>query len=119
MGNRQKGEVEFESGGKTYTLAFSINALCSLEEEMGMGVAEVGKLMQDPAKVRLSNARMMFRIGLSDHHPDIDTNQAGALMTALTLPKAMELMGNAFIAAFPEDGKANSRPQSPAARREK
>ena len=41
MGNPYKGEVQFTAGGKSYTLYFSINAMCELEEALGDGIVQL------------------------------------------------------------------------------
>jgi Phage tail tube protein, GTA-gp10 len=105
MANPVRGETAFEADGTTYTLSFSINALCALEDAMGEGIMEITRLLSDPAKLRLNNVRTVFWAGLRDHHAEVDIDQAGKLMTALGQVEAIEMAGKALALAFPEAPK--------------
>lgn len=116
MANRFKGEVTFEAGEKSYTMRFSANALCELEDAIGMGVNSVAIQLADPASLRLKMVRAVFWAGLRDHHPEITLLQAGEIVTDLSLTKSMEMVSKAFELAFQDNSK--SRPQKPAAKTE-
>jgi hypothetical protein len=106
MANAARGEAAFEIEGKTYTLSFSINALCELEDAMGEGVTAVTRRLSDESKLRLRDVRTVFWAGLRDHHPEIDLAGAGNLMTALGQVEAIEIVGKALALAFPAgDGR--------------
>lgn len=111
MANRFKGEVSFDCGDKPYIMRFSANALCELEDALGMGVNAVATQMSDPSTMRLTMVRTVFWAGLRDHHPDVTLHQAGEIITDLSLTKAMELVSKAFELAF--QGNDNPRPQKP------
>ena len=102
MTNKAKGQVSFETGGKLYSFAYSINALCELEEALGQGFAEVAVLMADPARMRLATVRTMFWAGLREQMPDLTLRDAGKIMTELGLARSMALVSEAFVEAFPE-----------------
>lgn len=102
MSNKAKGETSFEVGGKQYRLVYSINALCELEDAFGEGVIQVAAKMSDPAKLRLKTLRTMFWAGLRDLDGDITEKAAGEMMTELGLARAVKLVSDAFVAAFPE-----------------
>lgn len=102
MANPHRGEVAFDAGGITYTLSYSVNALCELESELGDGVTQVAEMMSDPDKMRMTSARAVFCVGLHDHHPDVTREEAGTLMTEIGLVKAIGLIAEAFALAFPE-----------------
>ena len=102
MGNPHKGEVEFTVGKKVYTLHFSINAMCELEEAMGgAGITELAMQMSDPSKFKLKDMRTMFWAGLRDHHEAMTAQDAGRLMNDLGMMEAMNLVAKAFTLAFP------------------
>lgn len=101
MANREKGEVSFEAQGKTWTLRFSTNALCELEDATGKGAMAVAEEMNDPERVRIKTLRAMFWAGLTDNH-DIDVKAAGDLMNEIGVDKAGLLIGEAFQASFPD-----------------
>lgn len=100
-----RGEVRFEAAGASYVLAYSINALVAIEDALGMGIADIGALLQDKARVRLGTVRTVFRCGLVDHHPGLTDAQAGMLMTELGVEAATNLIGKALSAVFaPQSG---------------
>lgn len=116
MANPQKGEVEFDAGGQKWTLAFSVNALCELEDELGMGVNEIAEQMGDVKKMRIKFMRAVLWAGLRDHHPEIDLKTAGELIRELSFAKSMETIGQGFALAFPQpEGKGADPPQPGAA----
>ena len=111
MGNPMKGEVDFVAGDMAYTLVFSINALCSLEERLGVGVAEIGAQMGE--SMRIGTLRTIFWAGLVTRH-DVTEEQAGDIITQIGPNEASQLIGKAFAAAFPEAAKGTGRPQKAA-----
>lgn len=110
MANKHKGEVAFEADGKSYTLRYSIDAICALETASGKGVvALVGDLL-NPATMSLTLARKVLWAGLQDAHPEITEKDAGELIVhAGGLGKIVSLFNDAFATAFPEAAKANPR----------
>jgi hypothetical protein len=112
MANPHKGEVGFEIDGTPYTLRFSANALCELEDELGLGVNAIAGQLADPKDLRLKTVRAVFWAGLRDHHSEITLIQAGEIVTAMSLPVALETIANAFSAAFPSR-ETKTDPQKP------
>jgi hypothetical protein len=102
MGNIHRGDIEFTVDKKVYTLRYSINAMCDLEERLGQSVVEVGTLMSDPAKLSMSVIRSIFWAGLRDHHEAITETEAGRIMSALGIVEASQMIAKAFASAFPE-----------------
>jgi hypothetical protein len=100
MANKAKGEVGFEVDGKSYTLVFSINALCELENQLGGDVANIAAAGFGGIK-RYSTLRATFWAGLTDHHPNMTLQAVGKIINALGIQKADELAGEAFKLAFP------------------
>ncbi len=111
MANKLKGEVSFQSGEKTYTMRFSANALCELEDALEMGVNTVATQLANPESMRLKMVRVVFWAGLRDHHPEITLHQAGEIITDVSLTAAMGLVSKAFELAFQDNSKAH--PQRP------
>ena len=73
MANPNRGEVELKAGDDTYTLVFTINALCDIEE------AHPGlNILGDISK--LSNIRYLLLAGLCARHPDIKKADAGNIL---------------------------------------
>jgi hypothetical protein len=119
MANPLKGEVAlppvavpgFEGGG---TVLLDFNALCTLEQELGTGVEEMGgEALQSPAKMR-----QVFRVSLEEHHGKVDDRAVGKIIQALGPDVAGELMLTAFKRSFPEAAKGgDADPPKPAAKK--
>lgn len=109
MANAIKGEVAFDLAGEPFTLVYSINALCVLEERLNMGVSEIGAKMGD--EPRLGFIRTLFWAGLQDHHPALTETRAGEIIGEITPQRAGELIGEAFLKAFPQAEAANASPR--------
>lgn len=112
MANKFKGDISFDVNGKSYTMRFSANALCELEDATGMGINALLAQLSDPASMRLKMVRAVLWAGLRDHHSDVTLHQAGEIITDLTLPRAMELASKSFELAFQDTSK--SVPPKPA-----
>lgn len=110
MGNPTRGTVTFEADGTTYSLSYSVNALCELEEAAGEGVTQIAARMSDPQGLRLAMVRNLFWAGLRDHHPEVTVAETGRLMDAVGMSAAGELVARAFVLAFPQAEKAAARP---------
>jgi hypothetical protein len=111
LANKNRGEVSFEANEKSYTMRFSANALCELEDVLNMGVNDVAEQMSKPKNLRIKTVRGIFWAGLRDYHPEITIQQAGELIQDITLPRCLELIGKAFNLAFQDSTKV--RPQQP------
>lgn len=116
MANAHQGKVDFEAGGKTYTLCFSANALCDLEDISGKGVVaiftEMEEWQNDPNKISLKFLRSVFCAALRDSHPDITPSEAGNLIIAAGgIIEAMLLVLKSVSVAFPKVDAKGSRPQ--------
>jgi hypothetical protein len=112
MANSIKGEVAFQVEGATWKASFSVNALCELEEALGLPVNEIGKIMT--ANMSMKHLRAVFWATLLDHH-GVDIAEAGRIMGLIGIGTAAQVVGDAFTLAFPqEDAKATARPQKAA-----
>lgn len=104
------GEVSFEAGGIRHTLRYGINELCRLEDRLNIDVAALGKKMA--AGLNMRTLRTIFACGLS---ADLADDAAGAIIDAVGLQRAGELVGEAMQAAFPSaEGKAPKPAKKPA-----
>ena len=110
MGNNAKGVVSFEAGDDLWNLVFDFNAMCEIEDEFDMPVAEIGAKTAWRAK----EIRSLFRIGLSRHHADVSDQEAGNIITKVGAKRAGELIGEAFQAANPpkEAAGGKTRPRA-------
>lgn len=110
MANPARGSVAFQVGERAYTMSFSVNALCELEELLGMPVAQIAAGMEKAENVRMSTVRALVWAGLRDHHGDLQLKDAGEIATEAGIPACMEAVGKAFALAFPE-AKADANPR--------
>lgn len=109
MANAIKGEVSFPAAGKTWTLVYDFNALCTIESELAVDVASVGDRLASPSMIR-----SVFRIGLEARHGAISDIEAGNLIHDMGPDAAADVIARAFKAAFPDasasaEGKAQPR----------
>lgn len=101
MANAHRGEVEIKAGDKTYTLVFTINALCDVEEA-SPGVNILGDFS------KLSNIRLMLWAGLRTRHPEIGKADAGRILEEAGFSSAKAAVVQAIERAFPaKDATAN------------
>ena len=110
MTNRFKGEVPLQCGDIVYTLRFSANALCELEDALGMGINKIVASMADPDTMRMKTMMTVVWAGLRERHPDITLAQAGEIITDIGLTRTMETVNEAFVLIF---GKADDQPVVP------
>lgn len=113
MANPHRGEYEFEANGKRNKLFFSADAICSLEEELDLGLNDIGERMRDAEKLRMSMVRTMFRVALVD----ADEAECEALFRSLRPVDAVAHVIRAFALAFGTDdgGERSDRPTQPGA----
>lgn len=102
MANANRGEVEIEVDGKKYVLRFSANALCDLEDALGMSILQITSMISDPAQIRMKMVRALLWAGLREKHPDLTILQAGDIVQELSLSGAFSVIEDAFKKAFPE-----------------
>lgn len=116
-GNPHRGHLGFEVDGQQWVFAFSTNALCAVEEEFDLkDITELEKVLSDSPSLR--TIRKLFRIGLTDVHPDMTDIEAGQIMEAVGgLEPSLELIMRAVEQAFPEGAKkGGAGPRKPAPR---
>lgn len=116
MANVHKGDVTLRAGERSYTLRFSIDALCVLEDACGgKGIVALSAELSDPSTLRLGLLRKVLWAGLRDHHPEIDEKAAGEIIPeAGGLAVVMAAVNTAFELAFPPaDAKPNGDARPP------
>jgi hypothetical protein len=96
--------VPIELGGKTRNLRFSFNALCLLEDTLGLPIAEIGEALS--GSVKLGTVRALLYAGLSDEDETLTLKQVGRLIDSSRLGELAEAIRKAFEGAFaPEPGE--------------
>ncbi len=104
MANRVKGQVALDTGDATYTLEFTPNGFCALEDETGKGTMEFIRNLEAAGEdLKISDMRLLIWAGLQEHHPDLSLRDAGTIIGELGgIEAAVELMETAVTAAFPD-----------------
>lgn len=109
MANPIKGEVSFESSGKTYTFRLGINSQVMLEERLKMSVQKY--IREHGDDLGAGDIRLLFYAGLHQHH-HLSEEEAGNLIDEIGVARAAEIFLEAAQLAAPKtNGEDTSRPQ--------
>ena len=102
MANKIRGEVDFEAGGKTYTLKMSTNAICQIEDLSGKSINEFSQGLFDPALFRIANLRLIFFACLLGGKSEVASLlDAGEILDAVGFEDGGVLIRTAYQRAFP------------------
>ncbi|MDP3493971.1 MAG: hypothetical protein Q8R82_12725 [Hyphomonadaceae bacterium] len=113
MANSYKGELALQRGASDLILLFDINAMCEIEEQLGLKPDAV--VASFNGNMSLTVLRKLLWGALREHHPEIDLKECGRIIQELTWPVVAEKLGEAIRLSFPEhDPKATpASPQPP------
>lgn len=116
MANPHRGEVGVTIAGKPYTLVFTTNALCELEDAINRSAfaafAEILQATQNATVLRFTTLRAMLWAALRQNHAGISLKEAGDLMQALGIREVMEAMVKAMTAAMPQTEQQDETPKA-------
>ena len=101
MANPARGEMAFMVGDEAYTLQFSTNAICELEDYLDKGLNVIVANME-----RLTTVRAMLWAGLRAKHPNVTIKQAGDIIDRCGMAEVTDVIGKALTAAFPSPDEA-------------
>lgn len=104
MANPHKSEVAFKVGDVEYTLKFSTNAICELEDRLDKGLNTIVANME-----RLTTVRALLWAGLQSKHDSITLQKAGEIIDQSGMAAATEAIGKALNAAFPRPDEASAK----------
>lgn len=112
MGNPHKGEVELKAGDSTYTLRYSIDAICRLEAQIGKPFGKIAMDMTDDNTASVTLARALLHAALFDRHPEITVEKAGELISECGgVVAVMNKVSEAIVLAFPpQEASGTARP---------
>lgn len=96
MANPARGEIALKVGDTAYTLKFSTNAICELEDHLDKGINVIVSNME-----RVTTVRALLWAGLRAQYPDITIAKAGEMIDRVGMAKATDVIGKALAAAFP------------------
>ena len=109
MANPHKGEVEIKAGEATYTLRFSIDAICSLEAATGKPFTACAVEMTDAKTASMTLVRLLLHAGLKENHPQISLKESGEIIPAAGgMLVVTEKVFEAFALAFPAPEASDS-----------
>jgi len=86
---------------KTRHLRYDFNALCEIEEGLGITLPELGTKLS--GKIKLSDLRTVVWAGLIHEDESLSIKQVGALLVPSKLGEIAEKVSKAFSEAFPSD----------------
>lgn len=110
MGNPLKGEVDLKTASASYTLALGINEIIIVENLLDVSIVDIASWFGDRSRFRLGSIRAVLFAALSRHHDGISLEQAGEIIGEVGLDVAVDKLGQAIQAAFPE-AKTPQNPQ--------
>ena len=100
MSNPQKGEIDFEIGGKTYTYLLGTYGLAKLEQRQGKPWPTILKEAVNEGW-GVDMALACFHCGLLLHHDEINEKQASVLLDELTVEVFTKKFVEAVQMQFP------------------
>ncbi|WP_234897216.1 gene transfer agent family protein [Sinorhizobium medicae] len=90
MANPHRGSVAFNVGDRAYTLSFSINAICELEELLGQPVPQIAATLNKPEEIRMTTVRALIWAALVLPHPRVfPENYAVASLGCSRMPHGL------------------------------
>lgn len=96
MANPARSEVALKVGDNDYTLKFSTNSICELEDRLDKGLNEIVRNME-----RVATVRALLWAGLRHHHPEVTIAGAGEMIDSAGVGPITDAIGRALTAAFP------------------
>lgn len=108
MANAARGHTGLTIDGVDYTLAFTANAMCELEEKTGQSVPLFLAGLEDPKNPPgFKEIRLLLWAGLLDQH-GLDLKAAGDLIDAIGLDAMGEKMAEAMARSLPSPDPASA-----------
>jgi len=93
------------SDNKQHNFRFDFNALCTLEEELGISLAEFDKILGGPGqegKVKMKNLRTLVWAALLAENENLTMKEAGGLIDPRKILEVSQKVAEALVLAFPE-----------------
>lgn len=100
MANKYRGEYAWTVGGESYTVAFTVNALCVAEEKLGKPTSAI--LVEIEREISLVMLRDLLWCGLQESHPNLKPADVAAMASEYGIIPAIGVLREALRAAFPE-----------------
>jgi len=94
--------VQIELGGRMRTFRFDFNALCLLEDALGISITEIGKVMSGAVKLKVM--RSIVWAALQHEDETLTPKDVGKLLDPADMGKVAEAIRKAFELAFRVEG---------------
>lgn len=108
LANPLKGEAELVLGdGRAFTLRFDYDGLCSAQKASGLPFGKMAAELGEGASMETMLG--LLRGGLKRHHPEVDVEDAQAMLVA-DFQACMEAIGEGMTSAMGRPGGAGSGP---------
>ena len=104
MANPARGEVAFTVANTEYTLKFSTNAICELEDRLNKSISVIVEGMD-----RITVVRAMLWAGLQAKHPEMTLQDAGDIIDRGGMAHIAETISKALTLAFPAQDEAKTK----------
>lgn len=95
--------------GKTHNLRYDYNALCEIEDEIGISVDDVGKVIAE--KPKLKHIRSILRAGLIYEEPGLTQKSVGKYIELDNVAAISQAILDALTIAFNLEGKKAEGPE--------
>lgn len=116
MTNAVRGLVTAELGGKTWSLEYTIDALCQLEDLLDLSALDILASVAR-GNTRLGLTRALIWAALRVHHPEVTVAQAGEMIRHADGKAFVAKVSDAFLQCWPTpdpaqeaDGAAAANP---------
>jgi len=97
--NKHKGEIPLKVGNKEYSLKFTTNSLCELEEVLGMTTLDMIDSLK--SSMGLKQLRCLVWAATLDNHKGLSMNEVGEIIDAVGFNNCLKACGEALNAGFP------------------
>jgi hypothetical protein len=108
MANRERGEVSLGE----YTLVFSIDAVCQIEDAAGKSWLSIIMSLNDVETLTMKTMRVLLWGALRERHPSLSLIDAGNLIRKFKAVQVMSKLTEA-IQAFNAEPDEDAAPASP------
>lgn len=105
MANPHRGEVQFEAGGKSYTLRLTTNTICALEAELGVPFGDITRRLDGFSFLTL-RAAMRGALGANT-----SAAEASAVIDELGYAEAVNQFMEAYRLAYPLPNGEDTSPR--------
>lgn len=93
--------IQIDLGGRSRSLRYDFNALCALESEMAISLADLGTILT--GSVKLTDLRAIVWAGLKHEDKALTPEATGELLDISKIAEVADKVREAFEASFPAE----------------